>query len=98
MLTSASASASHLSSDVLMILLSGFSLSQNELHLLLPGLGVVSAELLPHLDVALGLPDLVVELGVVEGQSNVGPELSYQRLVLLSKSEGRDLHFSRLPG
>ena len=81
-----------------MLLLPRFALSQYELHLRLLGLGIVGAQLLPHLDVALGLPDLVVELGVVEGQSNVGPELSYQRLVLLSKSGGRDLHFSRLPG
>ena len=50
-------------------------------------LGVVGAELLPHLDVTLGLPDLVVQLGVVQRQPDVGPELSYQGLVLLSRTD-----------
>ena len=93
-----SGSASHLSSDVLVLLLPRFALSQYELHLRLFGLGVVGAQLLPHLDVALGLPDLVVQLGVVEGQGYVGPELSYQRLVLLSKTDWGDLTLSKLPG
>ena len=86
-MTSGPAPASHLGPDVLVVLLSGFTLGQQEVHLLLPGLGVVGAQLLAHRHVTLGLPDLVVELGVVQGQPDVRRELPYERLVLLGESD-----------
>ena len=54
--------------------------------------------MLPSLALLLRASDLVVELGVVEGQADVGPELSNESLVLLSRTDRRDLEFSKLPG
>ena len=67
-----------------MVLLPGLALPQYLVHLGLLGLGVVGAELSADLDVTLRLPDLVVQLGVVQGKADVSPELINQSLVLLS--------------
>ena len=58
----------HLGSDVLVVLLPGLPLLQYLVDLGLVGLGIVGTELLADLDVTLRLPDLIVELGVVQSQ------------------------------
>ena len=51
-----------------MVLLPGLPLLQYLVDLGLVGLGIVGTELLADLDVTLRLPDLIVELGVVQSQ------------------------------
>ena len=66
-----------------MFLWIGRTLGQNEVYLLLPGLTVVGLELVGHRHVVLRSPELVVELGVVQGQGDERSELGDHLLIIL---------------
>jgi len=68
----------------LVVLRLGRTLRHDHLHLLLPGLAVVGTDLVNHGDSALSATKLVIELGVVESESNERSELCDESLVILT--------------
>ena len=66
-----------------MFLMFGRTLGKNELHLLLLSLAVIGLELIGHGHIVLRPPELVVQLGMVEGQGNERSKLGDQLLVIL---------------